>query len=366
MFPLLAGHRLQAPYGLAPLNSSLFCPDGSPRPNCLTFYEQYCRPSIGILILGGIAVSDEGRANGTSLVLRSARHAHGIGMVKEKAQRAGTLLVAQIEHAGRQARYQETGSRLLGPTDEPCPVVGGVPQALTLSEIQHVVADFVAAAFFATEGGADLVEINAAHGYLLSSFISPLTNKRTDSYGGSSVARFRLAREVVRAISDRLGRPVGIRVNSQDALDQPQVVDDLLEGLASFKDDLAYVSVSAGTYAEFDDLIMPARAYGENLWSAQSARLRDVGRPILVAGNILNKAGADRMLNGGVADVALFGRALLADPELLEQSAPQACTECGLCKYRTKGFPHIYCPYNPVLAAGESPRTLRRAGRSGT
>jgi 2,4-dienoyl-CoA reductase-like NADH-dependent reductase (Old Yellow Enzyme family) len=357
--PLIAGLALQSPYGLAPLNSSMFSDDGSANNQCLAFYKQYCRPSLGVLTLGGVAISDEGRANSTALTIRTASNARGITAIQEIANDAGVRLVVQLEHAGRQARYLETGTRLVGPTTEPCRVVGGHPHALGNKEIQDVIRDFTRSAQHVKRAGADLVEINAAHGYLLSGFISSTINTRADSYGGSVSKRFRILREICDSIANQLQQSVGIRLNVKERAGGI-ATPDLMRGLQPFIESIAYISVSAGIYDSEHDLIMPKRKLGENLWSIQAKQLRELGPPVFIAGNVLNKQGADKLLDSGSADVVLFGRALLADPALLDSPSPMACTDCGLCKYRTHGFSHIYCPFNPALAAGDSVASLRR------
>jgi 2,4-dienoyl-CoA reductase-like NADH-dependent reductase (Old Yellow Enzyme family) len=359
----IGSFALQAPYGLAPFNSSLFGLDGSATSLCRAFYEQYCRETIGLVTIGGVAVSADGRANGTSLVLQRSQICSGIASIKEAAHDNGVALAVQIEHAGRQARTTETGARVVGPTSEPCPVVGGSPHTLGASEIRTIVAQFREAAAVAARSGADFVEINAAHGYLVSGFLSAATNSRIDQYGGSVENRFRFLREILVAASDVLGAPLGVRVNVRERAKQAISVTQLCDGLAPLRDEISYISVSAGMYATADDLIMPARHLGENLWADEARKLRNLGKPILLAGNILDRASADSLIAGGSADVVLFGRALLADPRLLESADPQPCTDCGMCKYRTRGLPHLHCPFNPVFQNSRRVRQLRLLGR---
>ncbi|MGI5191771.1 hypothetical protein ACQEVI_26770 [Promicromonospora sp. CA-289599] len=336
---------------------------GSATPLALDFYRQYCRRSLGLMTIGGVAVNADGRANATSLVLRSMENTRGLSMVKSEAHQAGVRLIVQIEHAGRQGRSAETGARLVGPTADPCPVVGGDPHALTVSEITEVIHAFSRSATLALAAGADLIEINAAHGYLLSGFMSPATNRRTDQYGGNVQKRFRLVRDVVRAIADETQYPPGIRVNVAENNPAGLILDELLEGLADFSAELAYISVTAGMYDTQNDLIMPSRRLGTSLWAKHAATLRTLGVPVLLAGNVTTKVMADELLANQEADVVLFGRALLADPNILDGKVTQPCTDCGLCKYRTKGFPHIYCPFNSVLRAGSTIRGMRIVGR---
>jgi 2,4-dienoyl-CoA reductase-like NADH-dependent reductase (Old Yellow Enzyme family) len=358
------GLELISPYGLAPLNSSLFGPDGSADGTCLDFYDTFITSGIGVLTLGGVAVSADGRANRTSLVLDQQHKAAGLGAVAERAHRHGVRLVVQLEHAGRQTSRGETGFDPLGPTAVPCPVVGGAPRAATARDLDDVIERFARAAEFAVAAGVDTVEIHAAHGYLISGFLSRHTNIRTDAYGGSVSHRFRLLRQIATEIHRRCGKRPGVRLNVYEhgGGTSPR---EIVEGLKDLSNVLLYVSVSGGMYSS-DDVIIPARSKQRAIWRDEARELRrQLGVPVLLAGNIDSLALADELLGEGAADVVLFGRALLADPGLIAKTRlgrpVQPCTDCRLCKYHSHDLPHIYCPYHPTLQALGPPRRLRAA-----
>jgi len=255
----LGDTTLQAPYGLAPFNSGLFRPDGSLGRAGLSFYRSFCDRSLGLLCIGGLAVAPEGRANRSSLCLDRDEYAGGLRDVCEMAHAAGIAVVVQIEHAGRQTGPAETGLPSVAATGEPCPVVGGSPLSLTGAGVTEVIDRFARAAEIAVRAGADLVEVHAAHGYLLSGFLSASTNKREDDYGGTVEGRFRIVRQIVRRIRDTVGDRVGVRINVHEQHPEGMTPGQVIAGLDGLRDALAYVSVSGGMYAREGDVIIPRR-----------------------------------------------------------------------------------------------------------
>lgn len=368
MLPKIGALQLQTPFGLAPFNSGLFSQSGSAQGGCLDFYRSFCNPSLGLLVIGGIAVSPEGKANRGALCLNRPHRLTGIQEVAAIAKDNGVALAVQLEHAGRQACSVEIGYPIVGPSSIPCPVFGEAPRALTVDEIAKLVRGFAQSAEIAINAGAELVEIHAAHGYLVSGFLSGASNKRCDRYGGDIRRRFTFLEEIVSLVYDRVGPRVGLRINvyerSQEGITPSQVVN----GLRPFSHKLAYISVSGGSYEAERDVVIPRRSLGRALWRSQARLLRkELEVPIMIAGNIDSVRLALDILRSQDADVVLLGRSLLADPNLILKYHggvdSQPCIDCGLCKYHSKGFPTIYCPFHPVLQKLSYPKVYRRSSR---
>jgi 2,4-dienoyl-CoA reductase-like NADH-dependent reductase (Old Yellow Enzyme family) len=356
---IIGGVRIQSRIGMAPLNTGLFRASAD-QVTRESFYRSFLSPHLGLLTIGGVAVHASGRANSSAVVLDNLSTASSLRSVVESAHNYGVPVAVQLEHAGRQARKSEIGSVPLAPSALPCPVVDEIPRALETRELSEVISWFLRASIIASQSGADFVEIHAAHGYLLSGFLSPLTNHRKDTYGGTSINRYRILWEIVEKIGTTVGIPVGVRINCWEHGEAGLTETDVIGGLLPFARNLAYVSVSAGMYSLDHDVIMPSRALGPALWREQAYAIRKaLGLPILLAGNIADLETADDLITAGCADVVLLGRALLADPQLLQKSrspeSVQPCTDCGQCKYHSRGLPQIYCPFHPVL----NPRRLR-------
>ncbi|GAA1014364.1 hypothetical protein Aple_079690 [Acrocarpospora pleiomorpha] len=209
-----------------------------------------------------------------------------------------------------------------------------------------------------------MIEVHAAHGYLISGFLSRSSNRRTDDYGGSLRNRFRLLGQITSAIREVVTCDLGVRVNVAEnahggsGLELAEVID----GLALALDSLDFVSVSAGVYTRGPDWIIPRRSLGPTLWKEHARSVKhQLNRPVFIAGNIEGIDQAATLISEGYADVALMVRSLLADPYLLAKWGQglaediQPCTELYLCKYHSRDRRHVHCPHNPVL------RELRRA-----
>jgi 2,4-dienoyl-CoA reductase-like NADH-dependent reductase (Old Yellow Enzyme family) len=352
----IGGVDLRSRFGLAPLNTALFAADGSAGPACRRFYQQYGDSGLGVIYVGGAAITMQGRANQNALVLDRPEKSSGLKAVIEDAHRAGVRVIVQLEHAGRQGRSSETTSHLVAPSPVPCPVIREQPLELDREGILGIIRSFANASRIAEEAGADLIEIHAAHGYLLSSFLSSYSNRRTDRYGGSLRNRFRILKEVLYAVLSICSTPIGVRLNHREDVPSGMTLEELQRGLSPLREILSYVSVSAGVYSPRDDIIMPSRALGPAPWRDASKKLRlTLELPTFLAANIDSVALADELLEDGSADVILFGRSLLADPQLIRKGRSEkpgkvrGCTDCGLCKYHSRGRAHIYCPFNPVL-----------------
>jgi 2,4-dienoyl-CoA reductase-like NADH-dependent reductase (Old Yellow Enzyme family) len=364
---VLDGVRIANRLGLGPINPGFFEEDGSASDAVRNFYADFVHGGIGLVYIGGVAVSLDGRSNAASLVADRCSAVHGIADIASIVHGSGSVLAVQLMHAGRQASSLELGSELLAASSIPCRVYRERPQEASVAHIRRLVEQFQSAAGLVQDAGADIVEIHAAHGYLLSGFLSANSNRRSDAYGGSTLNRFRILRQVLEAVRSAVDCPVGVRVNvaenvSEDALG----IEELLGGLDSIRDYLSFVSVTAGVYTTGEDWIIPRRALGPALWQRQAGIIRRaLGVPVMLAGNISTPELANGVIIDGDADLALMVRALLADPSLLAKWSEdrrgdiQPCTELMLCKYHSRGRRNVYCPFNRVLHSQFHPRRPR-------
>ena len=202
--------------------------------------------------------------------------------------------------------------------------IRAVPVAMTQAMIDEIVAAYAAAAGRCEEGGLDGVEVHAAHGYLLSQFLSPLTNLREDDYGGPLQDRARIVREVLAAIRAAV-RPtfaVGVRLSSSELVDGGLTVVDTAEiavalaaaGLVDF------VNFSIGSFYVGHTIVAPMHEpHGYQVpYAAQISGRLDV--PTIVAGRIMNLAEAEQILADGAADLVSMVRATIADPDLVNKT----------------------------------------------
>jgi NADPH-dependent 2,4-dienoyl-CoA reductase/sulfur reductase-like enzyme len=230
-----------------------------------------------------------------------------------------------------------------------------VPRELATGEVEDLVEKFAEAARRARDAGFDLVDLHGCHGYLLSGFLSPHTNKRSDKYGGSVEGRARFVVEIVRAIKERVGRdfPVGCRINGSDYMPggvTPDMARDTARLLEEAGADL--IGVSGGAYGSYPVIVPPYdQPRGCNAPLAEGVK-GVVKIPVAVAGRLDDPRTADDILASGKADLAAIGRGLLVDPELPikalrgEFREIRPCIACNVCIDANATEP-ITCTVNP-------------------
>jgi len=341
--------------GLAPMNTGLVNQSGYPNQGFETFHELYASADLGVVFIGGVAVSTTGAASARSFVLDNLDKALALGKTVSLIRKHNAVPVLQLMHAGRQADLG-IGRTIFAPSPIPCPVLGVMPAELSVGEIDGIVGEFAKAAEYACSADIRVVELHAAHGYLIAEFLSPYTNKRSDDYGGSFKGRFRFLSELISAVRSVRGIGVGVRISGDEFVEEGIQLKDLPPLVKAIQGSGAdYVSVSAGVY-DINDRIMPGRHLGDGVYSHLGRAAKEVAKiPVLLSGNVGSLHTVRRLLGDDCADLVLMGRALLSDPWLVRKSlggndkAVQACTMCRICKYHSRGLPHISCPHNELL-----------------
>ncbi len=344
--------------GLAPLSTGMLDGSGLPDAAFERFHELYASAGLGLVFVGGVAVEPGGRASWRSLCLDSDEKMERLTRTAESINRHGSLPVIQLMHAGRQTSLKGIP---VAASAVPGLTTSLVPRRLSRRDIRATRQAFVTAAKLAARASFPMLELHAAHGYLLSDFLSPAFNERVDEYGGSLPNRLRFVSEVITDIKNSLDLQVGIRINGLEDVHRGLQAEDLPAIVRALEElGVAYISISAGVYNK-PDIIMPDRTLGE-------AVHRHLGRiakenssvPIMLAGNINRIATMQDLLRREEADVLLIGRELLANPHLVVLGeAAEAATHCTMrrvCKYNSRRLPQISCPHNPWLMS-----TLRSA-----
>ena len=279
----------------------------------------------GLVFTEAAAVSPEGRITPNDLGIYRDEHVEMLRRIVTFVHENGAKVGMQLAHAGRKASSARPweGGATLAPSDGGWEPLGpsrlgfsaDSPPPLEMSEgdIGSVLADFPAAARRAVACGFDTVEIHAAHGYLLHSFYSPLSNRRTDRYGGSFENRTRLLREVTGAVRAVLPTemPLVVRISASDWVDGGWTIDDsvrLTRDLAALGCDL--IDVSSGGLVSHQKI-----AIGPHYQVPFAERIRtETGLPTGAVGLITEAAPADAIVRDGKADLVLLARELLRDP----------------------------------------------------
>jgi 2,4-dienoyl-CoA reductase-like NADH-dependent reductase (Old Yellow Enzyme family)/thioredoxin reductase len=208
----------------------------------------------------------------------------------------------------------------------PSPTLSGyadhkIPHVMSPDEVAWMVREYGESAALAAEGGTDAIELHSNHDDLLQWFLSPLTNQRTDGYGGSFENRRRFLREVVESIRDHVNRPItlGLRLCLDEMIEGGYRIDECQQLLAAFTADgtVDYFSLDVGNnWGEVS--YIPPGAYGEASWAelcGQAKQATDL--PVIYVGRVLRPATAEQVLAGGHADLVGFVRALIAEPALV-------------------------------------------------
>jgi 2,4-dienoyl-CoA reductase-like NADH-dependent reductase (Old Yellow Enzyme family) len=204
--------------------------DGSCTPRLMDLTGELAKGEVGLIVSSHAFVSPEGQAGPWQLGVHDDKFIPGLSQMATAAHDGGSTIVVQLAHAGLQAATPLTKMEAIGPSSLPRED-GTHCREITLHEIQQTVDAFVAAAVRAKDAGFDGVQIHAAHGYLLSQFLSPHYNRRQDEFGGSVANRARLALDILRRIKSSLGDefPALIKMNSEDFIDGGLTVDDMLQ-----------------------------------------------------------------------------------------------------------------------------------------
>ena len=289
-------------------------------------YPGFARGGAGLVIVEATAVAPEGRISPRDLGIWGDEHVAPLAEFVGRIHALGGKAAVQLAHAGRKA---STEPWLPGAADASVPVSAGgwqtvapsalafgelaAPRALDVGEIEGVVDAFAAAATRAVRAGFDAVEVHAAHGYLLHEFLSPVSNRRDDAYGGDLAGRARLVREVVRAIRvAHPALPVLVRVSATDWVDGGLTVDDTVCVAAWLREDGAdFIDVSSG--ANVPGVRIPV---GPGYQVPLATRVREGGLPVGTVGMITQPWQAETILATGQADVVLVAREWLRDPNL--------------------------------------------------
>ncbi|MBZ6078198.1 FAD-dependent oxidoreductase [Microvirga puerhi] len=256
-------------------------------------------------------------------------------------QDEGALFVSQLNATGRQ--YYSTGMTnfgipLLAPSSLPCPRTRQIPREMTKFDIAELLDAFGDAASNLQKAGADGVELLAAQGYLLSEFLSPHTNRRTDEYGGNAENRMRIVVEAIEAIRSRVGSSfiVGIRMNGQDYAPGGLTVSETSEiaRRLTAKGHVDYLHVSGMTYLQYPAWIADFNA-AEALFSEAAGEIRKSASPVpvCVTSRIGSPAVAEEVLTTGRADLIGMARALIADPELPSKALRGQSEDIRVCTY---------------------------------
>jgi 2,4-dienoyl-CoA reductase-like NADH-dependent reductase (Old Yellow Enzyme family) len=325
--PLAHGSALSNRLAKSAMSERLGHPDGRVSAELVTLYERWARSGAGLLITGNVMVDARAIGESGNVVVEDERDLEGLRAWAKAAKSGGAQVFMQINHPGRQAPRTVT-RHPVAPSAIRMKGAGplfATPRALEASEIEEIIARFAETARIAEKAGFDGAQIHGAHGYLVSQFLSPRTNRRDDGWGGDAERRRRFLVELVRAVRRAVSASfsVGLKLNSADfqkgGFDEEESMA-LLEVLDG--EGLDLIEISGGTYesAKMFEETVPTRASSKKreaffLDYVEKARSR-VRCPLMLTGGFRTRAGIDDALGGGAVDVVGLARPMAVEPDL--------------------------------------------------
>lgn len=334
-------------------------------------YRRWAEGGAGMLLTGNVQVDRRYLERPGNVAIDGAQSNEAIAALREYAKAgtaSGTHLWMQLSHAGRQTPAL-VNKEPVGPSDKALDMPGaqfGKPRALTGTEIEDVIRRFAHAASVARDTGFTGVQIHGAHGYLISEFLSPDVNTRTDEWGGSLENRARLLLEVVRAVRSAVGTdfPVSVKLNSADFQRGGFSHEDSIR-VATWLDaeGLDLLEISGGTYEQprlvgLDDMTLhpeKAEVRRESTIAREAYFLEyakdiraAVKMPLMVTGGFRTLAGMNAALGSGTMDVVGIARPLCVDPAIPAKLLSGAAKETPACEKTLRLGPGILGPHSPI------------------
>jgi 2,4-dienoyl-CoA reductase-like NADH-dependent reductase (Old Yellow Enzyme family)/thioredoxin reductase len=330
----------------------------------INYYEQRAKGGTGLIIVENASIDSPQGSNGTTqLRIDHDNYLPRLFKFCENIHRYGIKIAIQINHAGASAISSRINMQPVSASDVPSKEGGEIPRPLSREEILHIVKKYGEAAKRAQTAGFDAVEIHAGHSYLISQFLSPITNKRTDEFGGSVENRTRFCRMVIDEVRKQVGPffPIMLRLSADELMEGGNTLDDTLEYLDYLQEEVDIFDVSCGLNGSIQYQI--DANYLPDGWRSYMAKAvkEKFNKPCISMGNIRDPKVAERILADGDADLIGMGRGLIADPAWVNKVATghecdlRKCISCNVgCAGNRIGVNRpIRCTVNPSVLEGD-------------
>lgn len=346
-----------------------YATNGKINDRIIEFYRERAKNGLGAIIVGGCYPEERGKVWFGEIGLASDDAIEGFGRLAETLHNEGVKLFVQLLHGGSCSHPGISKHETISASDIPSQSERIIPRPATYDEINQMVASYADAAHRARQAGADGVELHGGMGYLINQFLSPLTNIRTDDYGGSAQKRLRFAKEVVGAVKEKTGRdyPVIMKLSGLDlksgGLDLPQSLE-----IARTLDEAGVDAfhISPGWHSSSTPLITKQVPPGAYVFLAREFK-SVVSAPVITSIRINDPRQAEGILQTGQADIIAMTRPFLADPEFLTKAQQGRFREIRTCLACNQGcfdmmlrMKPVTCVLNPQVGM-ETERALTPA-----
>lgn len=326
------------------------------------YFEARAKGGQGLITTPVATVDDTtcGIAEPGAFNLTTPEDAEGIRRITDACHKYGAKVSVQLCHPGRQSMtFWNHDQQPVAPSAVPENEFLQMPRELSVDEIHSIVAKFARSAAYAVQGGADGIELHAAHGYLINEFLSPRANHRTDEYGGSFENRMRFLTEIIAAVKAVLPENcfLAVRMNVMDdveggiTLEEGKRMAQCIEALG-----VDAISYSAGTYSCKFTLIEP-QLFDEGCRTSWLREMKGVVKiPVIAVNHVKRPSKAEEMLDEGLCDLVGLGRQMMADPEWTNKVAAgkadqiRYCISCGACINCSGRGEMLRCSVNPEMS----------------
>lgn len=316
--------------------------DGSVSKRQLELYRQLAEGNIGLIITGHAYVLPSGKASPRQIAIYDDKFIPGLKELTKIVHQSGARIILQLSHAGRQTKERICGCQPLAPSSIYEPVYQVWPREMTLQDIEEVIKAFVQATGRAKEAGFDGVQLHCAHGYLLSSFLSPYTNRRQDQWGGSLDNRTRIILEILKGIKTKIDPdfPILVKLNSSDYLPQGLDIEEAAQVAQKLEEaGVAAIEVSGGCAESGKGSMWPGRRSEEEegYFVPQATYIKTkLNIPVIGLGGLRTFRVMENFVASGKVDLVSMSRPFIREPDLIlkfqrGEVQASACLSCNKC-----------------------------------
>lgn len=304
----------------------------------LGLYRELAGGEVGLIVTGGLFPKKDGQASLGQLSAHTDEAVPSLRRLVSIVHENGGKIAAQLMHIGWYAQTEVTGFQPVGPSATVNTVTGLPVRELSRDEIHELVELFVQAARRAIEAGFDAVQLHGAHTWLISSFLSPVTNKRQDEWGGSAENRANFARRIYGGIRTLAGPdyPILIKLGLVDYHPEGKPLSEGIETARLLEaDGIDAVEVSEGIEADFGHHIRPDAISPYYVSECRDARLV-LSLPLILVGGMRKLQDMEAILDEGIVDAISMCRPFIMDPHIVKKfrqglTDSSECTSCNLC-----------------------------------
>jgi 2,4-dienoyl-CoA reductase-like NADH-dependent reductase (Old Yellow Enzyme family) len=325
----------------------------------IAYLERRAQGGVGLIITEVCAVDPRGRGFGREIGVWDDLFIPGLTNLAKTVHRHKAKIALQLHHAGRETMASVVGAKPEAPSELPSVILNQPCEAMSVDRIKEIVNAYAMGAYRARQAGIDAVEVHGAHGYLLTQFLSPFSNNRTDEYGGTDENRARILVEILHAAREKVGLdyPIIVRLSADECIKGGYTLDFtkwLAPRLAEAGASALHVSVGVYSTPGMLTIATSDTPEGFNLFRAREIK-ETVNIPIIGVGRIIDPRMADEAIGRGDADLISIGRQQLTDPDTLLKAKDGSWDDIRWCLGCNQGcierlsfeFKPTTCSINP-------------------